>query len=133
MSEDFNEIHKRRLQAMTESFGQRGQQGNNIGVAYNQKQASPPPPIRKTDDEIRINILVEENQKMKEKYGDLVKKANMLIEAYREMKTKNEVLIAENEVLKKKKAKQDSVKKVFSDVGKNTRDVWGKIILWFNT
>lgn len=81
------------------------------------------PPI-KTDNIIKIETLTEENKKLKEQYGELLKKANILVKAYQELKTEIETL---------KKIKQDSVEEVFSNVGKSSRNIVDKIILWFNT
>jgi len=83
-------------------------------------------PRKKTDEEIAINVLTEENAKLKEQYADLVKKTTILVKEYRRLEE-------ENKVFKQKKAKQDSVKEAFNGVGKAARDVWDKIILWFNT
>jgi len=84
------------------------------------------PPSRKTDDEIKISVLTEENEKLKKQYADLVKKANILVEAYRKLK-------AENEVLTKKKAKRDSVTEVFSSIGKSGGNIYQKFINWLKT
>lgn len=83
-------------------------------------------PKRKTDDEIKISVLTEENEKLKKQYADLVKKANILVEAYRKLK-------AENEVLTKKKAKRDSVTEVFSSIGKSGGNIYQKFINWLKT
>lgn len=115
-----------------------------------QKQAAPPPPIertdygelydsqtfepkRKTDIEIVNETLNEENKNLREKYGDLVNKANKLVAAYRELETKNQYLMNENQVLKQKKIKKDAVKKVFFEFGKGVQHAWDKTIEWFNT
>lgn len=112
-------------------------------IVNNQKQAPPPPPLRTTDydesydsntlepkrktrEEIKIDELTTENQKLKNQYADLLQKANKLVAAYRE-------LDEENKKLKTKKAKQEVVSKGFAVVGKGVQTTWDKIILWFNT
>jgi len=93
---------------------------------YAHRTAYTPQPPRKTDDEIKISVLTEENEKLKKQYADLVKKANLLVEAYRNLK-------AENEVLTKKKAKRDSVAEVFSGIGKSGSNIYQKFIDWLKT
>ena len=83
-------------------------------------------PRRKTDDEIKISVLTEENQKLKEQYADLIKKANLLVEAYKKLET-------ENTEFKKKKAKRESLTETFENIMKMAKRAADKTIEWFNT
>ena len=111
-----------------ESNKQYAQRTCHVASPYAPSRSAPPPPTAPPNDgkDVRIQDLTEQNQKLTKQYADLVKKANTLVEAYRELK-------AENETLKKKKAKRDSVTQVFSKVGKTGNSVYEKIILWFKT
>jgi len=101
-----------------------------VASPYEPYAPTPPP---KTGNEIKIETLTKENQKLREDYAGLVKKANTLVGAYRELKTENETLKTENETLKKKKAKRDSVIEVFNGVGKSGRNIYQKFIDWLKT
>ena len=107
---------------------------NNPYTPTQQKKASPPPrPSPLSRSEIEVERLTEENQKLKNQYSDLLKKANKLVEAYRELKTENEALVLKNQTLTLKKMKKEAVTKSFADVGKGVQKGIDKIILWFNT
>jgi chromosome segregation ATPase len=90
-------------------------------------------PKRKTNDEILIHTLREENKKLRTEYGDLVQKANKLVAAYRELETKNQYLMNENQVLNQKKMKKEAVRKVFFELGKSVQHAWDKTIEWLKT
>jgi len=116
--------------------------GYSAGQRYPENlSAYPPPPPRAsnqepkrlTDEEIVINVLTEENQKLKKDYGELLKKANQLVQAYRELKTENEILVGLNTALSNKRMKKEAVTKGFADVGKGVQNAWNKTIEWFNT
>jgi len=81
---------------------------------------------RNTDDVLKINLLTEENKKLKEQYGQLIKKTNILIDAYRKLKTENETFV-------KKKNKNDFWSKMISDIKKFIMDIINDIIKWFNS
>lgn len=81
---------------------------------------------RKTNEEIKISVLTEENQNLKAEYADLVKKTTILLEA-------NKKLEAENEVFKKKKVKQDSWENGLTNLGKSIRGEYDKFIDWLKT
>ena len=83
-------------------------------------------PRRNTDDEIKISVLTEENEKLKKEYADLIKKANILVEAYRKLK-------AENEVLTKKKAQRDSWSEYYNKTLKVGQNAVQKFIEWLKT
>lgn len=83
-------------------------------------------PRQKTDDEIKISVLKEENEKLKNQYSDLIRKTTTLLEAYKKLE-------AENDTLKTKKAKRDSVMKTVS-VSKNFfKKLLDDFINWLNT
>ena len=94
---------------------------------------SPTPPPIMSDDEVMIARLTEENKKLREDYAGLVKKANILVEAYRKLKTEIETVKTENETLKIKKIKRDSVTKVFTKVGKSGHNIYQQFIDWLKT
>ena len=83
-------------------------------------------PARKSREEIEIEKLTEENGKLKKQYGELVKKANTLVEAYRNLKT-------ENEVLTLKKAKVDAKAKTVADIKKVFMDMGQKFMTWLKS
>ena len=83
-------------------------------------------PKRKTDEEIAINVLTEENAKLKEQYTDLVRKTTILLEAYKKLE-------AENELFKQKKAKRDSWENALTNVGKSFQGGYDKFIEWLKT
>ncbi len=70
--------------------------------------------------------MTEENKKLKEQYSELIKKTNILIDAYRKLKTENETLI-------KKKAKNDYWSKIISEIKKFFIETVNDIIKWFNS
>jgi uncharacterized protein (DUF3084 family) len=89
-------------------------------TAYDPHTFQPP---RNTDDEIKISVLTEENQKLKDQYAELLQKANKLVAAYRELKT-------ENETLKQKKAKRDSWSEYYNKNVKIGQDAVQKFTEW---
>jgi hypothetical protein len=91
--------------------------------------SSPPPPSptpRTNSDEVAITILTEENKKLKKQYSDLLGKTTRIVTAYKELQK-------ENETLKKKKVKRESVANSFAGIGKGVQKGYDKIILWFKT
>jgi len=82
--------------------------------------------LRTSDDEIKINVLTEENEKLRKQYSDLLKKAAQLVDLCRNLEK-------ENEILKKKKAKHDLVTNGFTNIKKEVQNGFDKIILWINT
>jgi len=95
----------------------------NCAQTYDQNTFQP---RRSTDEEIMIHKLKEENQKLKEQYSDLVKKTTFLLEAYNKLE-------AENEVFKKKKAKQDSWSDYYNKTVKVGQDAVQKFKEWLKT
>lgn len=82
--------------------------------------------LRTSDDEIKINVLTEENEKLRKQYSDLLKKAAQLIDLCRNLEK-------ENEILKKKKTKHDLIVNGFVNIKKEIQKGINKSILWINT
>lgn len=80
----------------------------------------------KTDAEITINVLRESNEKLRKEHAILIQKANKLIDAYRRLE-------AENQELKVKKIKHDSVLKLVDDVKIFFKKLYEDIVKWLNT
>lgn len=75
---------------------------------------------------VKISVLTSENQKLKTQYSELLKKTNLLIDAYRRLEK-------ENKDLKKKKEKREFWNIIFSGILNSINELMKKIILWFNT
>lgn len=84
------------------------------------------PSSRENDLHLKISVLTSENQKLKTQYSDLIKKTNLLIDAYRRLE-------AEHKLLKKKKEKRELFSKFLSGLWDGINDLTKKIIVWFNT
>lgn len=78
------------------------------------------------DPDVKISVLTSENQKLKTQYGDLIKKTNLLIDAYRKLE-------AENEKLKIKKDRRESWDKSLSGLWEGVDYIIKSIIKWFNS
>lgn len=76
--------------------------------------------------DLKIDVLTDENKLLKEKYSVLLKKTNMIVDAYRKLEAKNKLL-------KTKKDKRESWEKRFSNVRIYVNNVLKKIIVWFST
>lgn len=76
--------------------------------------------------DLKIDILTDENKILKEKYGVLLKKTNLIVDAYRKLES-------ENKTLKTKQVKRESWEKRFSNVRIYVNNVLKKIIVWFST
>ena len=130
----------KRLTDMVEKQKRQPQQ-----TVYNQRtcqvmspKVGPPPPpprpspyapvgtSRQSIEQLQIEKLTEENTKLKKQYGELVNKANHLVEAYRNLKT-------ENDVLTLKKAKVDAKAKTVADTKKVFADMGQKFMTWLKS
>jgi len=83
-------------------------------------------PSSQSIERIEIERLTEENGKLKKQYGELVKKANSLVEAYRNLKTENDGLTV-------KKAKVDAKAKTVADTKKVFTDMGQKFMTWLKS
>ena len=83
-------------------------------------------PPRQSIEQLQIEKLTEENTKLKKQYGELVNKANHLVEAYRNLKT-------ENDALTLKKAKVDAKAKTVADTKKVFADIGQKFMTWLKS
>jgi len=84
------------------------------------------PSSRENDLHLKISVLTSENQKLKTQYSDLIKKTNLLIDAYRKLET-------ENTKLKTKKEKRESWDNFLRGLWEGVNNLTKKIIVWFNT
>ena len=91
-----------------------------------QNPYAPTATSRQSTEQIEIARLTEENTKLKKQYGELVNKANHLVEAYRNLKT-------ENDVLTLKKAKVDAKAKTVADTKKVFADMGQKFMTWLKS
>lgn len=84
------------------------------------------PSSRDNEYEMRISVLSDENQDLRQKYVDLLQRINKLIDAYRKLKS-------ENTKLKSKKEIREYLDKTLSGLWNMINDGLRKIIIWFNT
>jgi len=78
------------------------------------------------DPDLKISVLTSENQKLKTLNSDLIKKTNLLIDAYRKLET-------EHKKLKIKRNRKESIDKTLSGLWEGVNNLTKKIIIWFNT
>lgn len=76
--------------------------------------------------DLKIEVLTKENDELKKKYSVLIKKTNVILDAYRE-------LIKEKELFVKKKNKTDYRAKTISNVKKFIIEIVDDIIKWINS
>jgi hypothetical protein len=129
-------VEKQRKQPQQTVYSQR----TTCAVASPSQTRYPPPPprpspyaptatsrqSRQSIEQIQIEKLTEENTKLKKQYGELIKKANHLVEAYRALKT-------ENDALTLKKAKVDAKAKTVADTKKVFTDMGQKFMTWLKS
>ena len=126
----YNDRMKRLTDMVEKQAGWQPQQSPKVG---------PPPPranpyqpaatsrqSMQTVEQVHIEKLTEENTKLTKQYGELVKKANTLVEAYRNLKTDNDALTL-------KKAKVDAKAKTVADVKKVFTDMGQKFMTWLKS
>ena len=81
---------------------------------------------RKTDEEIRLDVLVNENERLRNQYSDSVKKITILLEAYKKLEI-------ENEALKSKLGKRESVTKTVENSKNYLKNIYDNFINWLNS
>ena len=91
-----------------------------LGLGYNEYNPT------QSDNEIKISVLTEENEKLRKQYSDLILKTTILLEAYKKLET-------ENDKLKTKKAKRDSVIKTVENSKNFFKNIWDSFDNWLKT
>ena len=81
---------------------------------------------RKTDDEIKISFLTDANKTLNEEYSALLKKTTIILEAYKKLES-------ENEELKSKLGKRESVTKTVENSKNYLKNIWNDFIYWLNS
>ena len=97
-----------------------------LGFGYDRPVRPTQSDIQNTNNQLKLSVLKDENEKLRKQYADLVRKTTILIEAY-------EKLEAENDSLKSKKAKRDSVIKTVENWKNFLKNIWNNFIDWLNT
>lgn len=104
----------------------KNQNNNNMNDYRNAYDLPQSPSSRDYGYQQKISLLTEENQNLKQKYGELLQRVSKLIEAY-------QILEAENKTLKTKQKKKESFDKFLSGLLDGINNIIKKIIIWFNT
>ncbi len=81
---------------------------------------------RKTDEEIKISVLTDANKKLHEEYSALIKKTTIILEAYKKLEI-------ENEALKSKLGKRESVTKTVENSKNYLKNIYDNFINWINS